>query len=143
MRLELLGKTGHEIKLTIIEKLSQRKSFLSNRDLPLLDWIPAKILDGTCARLNYSRWALDPEDEDYNHLMEGPTATGKITNTEELRTILSSGKMMTFRRGHNHVRDSGMREDFEIALEEAIRKLGGPSWPVGHGYPYWESRGSR
>ena len=56
--------------------------------------------------------------------MEGPTDTGTITNTEELRTILSNGKTMTFRRGHYHVRDSGMREDFEIALEEDIRKLG-------------------
>ena len=91
-----------EILMTIIEKLSQRKSFLSNRDLHILDWLPAKILDGTCARLNFSRWALDPEDEDYNHLMEGPTATGTITNTGELRNILSTGKMMTFRRGHYH-----------------------------------------
>ena len=68
-----------EILLTIIEKLSQMKSFLSNRNLPLLNWIPAKILDGTCARLNYSRWALGLENEDYNYLMEGPTDTGTIT----------------------------------------------------------------
>ena len=33
-----------EILLTIIEKLSQRKSFLSNRDLPLMERIPATIL---------------------------------------------------------------------------------------------------
>ena len=68
--------------------------------------------------------ATGPEDEDYNHLMEGPTATGTITNTTELRAILSTGKMMTFRRGHYHVRDSGMPDDLETALEAAIKKLG-------------------
>ena len=83
-------------------------------------WLLAKLLDGTCARLNFSRWSLDPEDEDYNHLMEGPTATGTITNTTELRAILATGKMMTFRRGHYHVRDSGMSDDLELALEVAI-----------------------
>ena len=56
--------------------------------------------------------------------MEGLTATGTITNTTELRAILSTGKMMTFRRGHYHVRDSGMSEDLETALEVAIKKLG-------------------
>jgi hypothetical protein len=113
-----------EVLLSVIERLGQRKSFLSNRDLPTLDWLPAKLLDGTCARLNFSRWTLDPEDEDYNHLTEGPTATGTITNTTELRAILSVGKMMAFRRGNYHVRDSGMSEDLETALEVAITKLG-------------------
>ena len=110
-----------EVLLSVIERLGQRKSFLSNRDLPILDWLPAKLLDGTCARLNFSRWSLDPEDEDYNHLMEGPTATGTITNTTELRAILSSGKMMTFRRGHYHVRNSGFSDDFETAWKGPLR----------------------
>ena len=48
-----------EVLLSVIERLGQRKSFLSNRDLPILDWLPAKLLDGTCARLNFSRWSLD------------------------------------------------------------------------------------
>ena len=113
-----------EMLLSVIERLGQRKSFLSNRDLPIMDCIPAKIFDRTCARLNFSRWALDPEDEDYNHLMEGPTATGTITNTGELRNILSTGKMMTFRRGHYHVRDSGMVEDLERPWKKLSKSWG-------------------
>jgi hypothetical protein len=80
------------------------------------------MLYGLCAKHNYSNWILDAEDERYNSLHEGPRVKGAITTLEQWEEILSN-KMMTIRRNHYHVRNSGMVVSLRTAVKEATTKL--------------------
>ena len=63
------------------------------------------MLSGLFQKYNFSKWTLDPDDEEYNILADGQLSSGTTTNVDEWRAV-TSGKLMTIRRGQYHVREA-------------------------------------
>ncbi len=115
-------KLPKEVVLSVIETLQQSSQFFPTPQLRIERWIPMILINGSCEKLKYSIWALDPEDENYNWLQEGPRSRGGVTNYGEWEEILGN-RMMTGRRNHFHVRESGLQSDLGRATNKAILRL--------------------
>ena len=119
-----VNKLPKEVVLSVIETLKQSSSFLPTPQLRLERWIPMTLINGSCQRLGYSIWTMDPEDDTYNCLQEGPKSRGSVTNLAEWEEILVN-RMMTGRQNHFHVRDSHLVRELHTAIEAAILRLAG------------------
>ena len=112
-----------EVVLSVIDTLTQATSFLPPPVLHIERWLPTRMLMGLFSKHNFSKWTMDPDNEDFNILADGQLSCGSTTNVEEWR-IVSLGKLMTIRRGHYHVRSASWQDDMEEGFIIAIRKLG-------------------
>ena len=120
-----LGTTLYdkEVVLSVIDTLMQASSFLPPPVLRIARWLPTRLLVGMFSKFNFSKWTLDPEDEEFNILADGQRTSGSTTNVEEWK-IITRGKLLTIRRGHYHVRDAGWLDDMEEGFVLATRRLG-------------------
>ena len=117
-----VNKLPKEVVLSVIETLKQSSSFLPTPHLRSERWIPMILINGSCQRLGYSIWTMDPEDDAYNCLQDGPRSRGSVTNLAEWEEILVN-RMMTGRRNHFHVRDSHFVHELHTAIEAATLYL--------------------
>ena len=115
-------KLPKEIVLSVIETLQQTSSFIPSPQLRVDRWIPMVLINGTCERLGYSIWSLDPENQNYNWLQEGPRSRGGVTTFDEWMEILGR-VMMTGRNNHFHVRESNLQSNLKESIDRAILRL--------------------
>ncbi len=115
-------KLPKEIILSVIETLQQTSSFIPTPQLRVDRWIPMVLINGTCELLGYSIWSLDPEDQSYNWLQDGPRSRGGVTTFEEWLGILGR-VMMTGRNNHFHVRESNLQSQLKESIDRVILRL--------------------
>jgi hypothetical protein len=115
-------RSPKETVLSVIETLEQASSFIPAPPLKVERWIPLAILQGMCSKHKFSIWKEDPDDSEFNTLVEGPISSGSVTNSKEWIEICQ-GQIMANRSHHYYVRSSNWGHDLAMGFEKAIDRL--------------------
>jgi hypothetical protein len=102
------------------EIMKEGQHFLSHKGLMKEYWLRDSIIEGRCNELDFSRWELSRWDKSLLMLRESQVqGRGQVLAISEWRRVLAE-RMMMYKDNHYYVREGGLLEMFNEAIEKMM-----------------------